>query len=62
MTSFIGRRLLAVVPLLLLVTVVVFSLILLMPGDPAVALVGLENATEERLAAIRQRLGLDQPI
>jgi peptide/nickel transport system permease protein len=60
--AFVGRRLLAVVPLLLIVTALVFSLILLLPGDAAVALVGLENATEEKLAAIRERLGLDQPL
>jgi peptide/nickel transport system permease protein len=59
---FLRRRLLAVVPLVLLVTSMVFSLVLLLPGDPAVALVGLENASEEKLAAIRQRLGLDRPI
>jgi peptide/nickel transport system permease protein len=60
--GFVGRRLLAVVPLLLIVTALVFSLILLLPGDAAIALVGLENASEERLAAIRERLGLDQPL
>ncbi|SRR6266542_1134201 len=62
MARFVGRRLIAVVPLLLIVTVLVFSLILLLPGDAAVALVGLENATEEKLAAIRERLGLDRPL
>ena len=62
MARFVGRRLLAIVPLLLIVTVLVFSLILLLPGDAAVALVGLENASEERLAGIRERLGLDQPL
>lgn len=62
MARFVGRRLLAVVPLLLIVTALVFSLILLLPGDAAVALVGLENVTEEKLAAIRERLGLDQPL
>jgi peptide/nickel transport system permease protein len=61
-TGFLGRRLLAVIPLLLIVTVIVFSLILLLPGDAAVALVGMENASDETLAAIRARFGLDQPI
>jgi peptide/nickel transport system permease protein len=61
-TAFLGRRLVAVVPLLLIVTALVFSLVLLLPGDAAVALVGLENATEERIAAIRERMGLDRPI
>lgn len=62
MGLFLRRRLLSVLPLALLCTSLVFSLILLLPGDPAVALVGLENVTEERLAAIRQRMGLDRPI
>jgi peptide/nickel transport system permease protein len=60
--GFIGRRVLAVVPLLLIVTALVFSLTLLLPGDAAVALVGMENATEEKLAAIREQLGLDRPL
>ena len=62
MGAFLRRRLFAVVPLVLLTTSLVFSLILLLPGDPAVALVGLENVTEERLAAIRSRMGLDRPL
>lgn len=62
MWSFAGRRLLAVVPLLVIVTLLVFSLILLLPGDPAIALVGLDNVTDEKLAAVRERLGLDRPI
>jgi peptide/nickel transport system permease protein len=60
--AFLRRRLLAVVPLVLITTSLVFSLVLLLPGDPAVALVGLENVTEERLAAIRTRMGLDRPL
>jgi peptide/nickel transport system permease protein len=39
----------------------VFSLILLVPGDPAVTLAG-ENASPEQIVATRQRLGLDDPI
>jgi peptide/nickel transport system permease protein len=60
--AFLRRRLLAVIPLVLLTTSLVFSLVLLLPGDPAVALVGLENVTEERLAAIRERMGLNRPL
>ncbi|OUM90383.1 MAG: peptide ABC transporter [Bacillus thermozeamaize] len=55
------RRLLYVIPMLLVVTLVVFSLILLIPGDPVVALLG-ENATAEKVAQLRAELGLDQPI
>jgi peptide/nickel transport system permease protein len=60
--AFLRRRLLAVIPLVLLTTSLVFSLVLLLPGDPAVALVGMENVTEERLAAIRERMGLNRPL
>ncbi len=62
MTAFLGRRLAAVVPLLVIVTALVFSLVLLLPGDAAVALVGMENPTEEQIAAVRHQMGLDQPI
>ena len=62
MGAFLRRRLFAVIPLVLLTTSLVFSLVLLLPGDPAVALVGLENVTEEKLAAIRERMGLNRPL
>jgi peptide/nickel transport system permease protein len=60
--AFVRRRLVAVIPLVLLTTSLVFSLILLLPGDPAVALVGLENVTEEKLATVRERMGLNRPL
>jgi peptide/nickel transport system permease protein len=59
--KFLLRRLLYVIPLLLIVTFVVFSLILLIPGDPVTALLG-EYATEEKVAQLKQQLGLDKPI
>ncbi len=62
MAAFLGRRLAAVIPLLLIVTAFVFSLLLLLPGDAALALAGLENPSEEQLAAARVRLGLDRPL
>lgn len=62
MGRFLRRRLLSVVPLILLATSMVFSLVLLLPGDPAVALVGMEDASEEKLAALRRRMGLDRPL
>lgn len=55
------RRVLGVIPLLLSVTVVVFLMVRLIPGDPALSLAG-ENPTEEQVAAIRERLGLDAPL
>lgn len=57
----IRRRLLQAVPVLVLATFVVFGLLKLMPGDIAITLAG-ENATEERIAEIRQVYGLDRPF
>ena len=47
------RRLVALVPLLFIVTLVVWGLLLLIPGDPAQSLVG-DSATPEQLAAVRE--------
>jgi peptide/nickel transport system permease protein/oligopeptide transport system permease protein len=60
MTTYIARRLLAVIPTLLGVLLAVFLMVRLAPGDPAQLLAG-EFATPETLADIRQRFGLDQP-
>jgi peptide/nickel transport system permease protein len=59
--KFLLRRLMYVLPMLIITTLVVFSLILIIPGDPALALLG-ENATVEKLALLRSQLGLDQPL
>lgn len=53
-------RLLRIIPVFLLVTVGVFGLAALLPGDPAIALAG-DNATPEQIEEIRVSLGLDQP-
>ena len=60
MFAFLVRRLLALIPVLLLVLVIVFSLVRLIPGDPAVTLLG-PGATEDQIAALRAQLDLDQP-
>ncbi len=57
----IGRRLLQILPVIVLATFVVFGLLQLVPGDIAVTLAG-ENATDARIAQIRQAYGLDQPF
>lgn len=57
----IGRRLIQVGPVVILATLVVFSLLQLVPGDIAFTLAG-ESATDERLAEIRRLYGLDQPF
>ncbi|CAA9584201.1 MAG: ABC transporter, permease protein 1 (cluster 5, nickel/peptides/opines) [uncultured Thermomicrobiales bacterium] len=61
MALYIMRRFVAMVPVLLLVSVIVFSLIHLTPGDPATSMLG-EEATPQAVAALRAKLGLDQPI
>jgi peptide/nickel transport system permease protein len=55
------RRSLTVIPVLLGVSILVFSFVHLIPGDPAVTMLG-ERATPEKVAAVRARLGLDRPI
>ncbi len=61
MLRYAGRRLLAAIPLLLVVPFLIFVLIDLAPGDPAVILAG-EDATPERLAELRTTLNLDQNV
>lgn len=58
---FLLRRLLYSIPLLLVTTLVVFSLMLLIPGDPALAILG-QTATHSEVSALRHELGLDQPV
>jgi ABC-type dipeptide/oligopeptide/nickel transport system permease component len=60
-TTYLLRRLLLMLPVAFLVTVGVFTLIHLTPGDPALILLG-EDRTPEAIAAIHHRLGLDQPL
>ena len=61
MIRYIGRRILVTLPTLWLVTVVVFSMVRLLPGDPAETIAGL-HATQESVAGLRQELGLDRPL
>ena len=61
MTAYILKRLLAMIPVLFLVSLVVFYMIHLTPGDPALAMLG-EEATPEMVAALRHQMGLDQPL
>ncbi|WP_288407199.1 ABC transporter permease [uncultured Herbaspirillum sp.] len=55
------QRLLLSLPTLLLVSMVVFSLLAVLPGDPVAAILGME-ATPEAAAALRLKLGLDDPL
>ena len=61
MASFLLRRLLALIPVLALVLVIVFSLVRLIPGDPAVTLLG-PGATDQQIAGLREQMRLDEPF
>lgn len=60
MGRYIIRRLLSVIPTLIGVTLIIFLFQRIIPGDPAVAMLG-EHATEENVARIREQFGLDRP-
>ncbi|WP_157017152.1 ABC transporter permease [Mesorhizobium xinjiangense] len=61
MAQFLVKRLLMAIPTLLLVALLVFMLVRLIPGDPALILLG-DGADANSVAAINRRLGLDQPL
>ena len=61
MLSYIGRRLLILIPTVLGVATVVFALIHVMPGDPVEVMLG-ETASVADRDVLRQRLGLDAPL
>jgi peptide/nickel transport system permease protein len=61
MHRYILRRLLQTIPVLLLFSVVVFAVLRMVPGDPAVVMLGLQ-ATPEAVERIRGEMGLDKPI
>ena len=61
MTTYILRRVVALIPVLLGISIIVFLLLRLTPGDPATVMLG-ERATPEKVAALRAQLGLDRPI
>ena len=61
MLTFLARRLAQVVPTLFFVSILIFCLQQLLPGDPALILAG-EERDEQALAEIRERYRLDQPL
>ena len=61
MLAYIIRRVFILIPTLLGVSIIVFLMLRLTPGDPAELLLG-ERATEEALQEIREHLGLNEPI
>ena len=61
MWRYVVKRFLTIIPVLFGVSILVFSFIRLIPGDPAIAMLG-ERATPEAIARVRENLGLDKPI
>ena len=61
MFRLILKRLLLLIPVLIGVTFLVFSILSLAPGDPVLVVLG-DNATEEAAEAMRSELGLDKPF
>ena len=66
MQTYIAKRCVLFVPTLIIVTVLVFAILRVVPGDPAMLILGGEEGdddfTEEQLAALRAKLGTDRPI
>jgi len=60
LARYVIRRLIATIPTILGVTIVVFMFLRLIPGDPAVAMLG-EHATEENVSRVREQFGLNRP-
>ena len=61
MIKYIGRRILMMIPILLAVTFIVFTLMYITPGNPAELMLG-QNATPETVAELEKELGLDRPF
>ncbi|WP_232819304.1 ABC transporter permease [Saccharospirillum mangrovi] len=60
-TAYIGRRLLLTIPVLFGLTVIVFFIMAMIPGDPALAILG-SYATPDNVAQVNAQLGLDKPL
>ncbi|THF78715.1 ABC transporter permease [Cohnella fermenti] len=61
MLAYLAKRLLSLVPVLLVITIATFMLIHIMPGGPAAAILGLE-ATQSDTDALNEAMGFDRPI
>jgi peptide/nickel transport system permease protein len=61
LTRYIIRRLLLLVPVLIGISIVTFAMLRLIPGDPALVMLG-EHATDASIEEMKERLGLDRPI
>ena len=61
MSTYVIQRLLQAIPVLFLISAIVFTVTYFIPGDPAMIVLG-QGASEEALQAVRERLRLDQPL
>lgn len=59
--NYIFKRILSLIPVLFVVSIVIFLIIHLTPGDPASVILG-QDATEEQIQDLREQLGLNEPI
>jgi peptide/nickel transport system permease protein len=61
MLAYLFKRILSIIPVLFVVTIVIFMIIHLTPGDPAATMLGME-ATQADIQALNEQLGFDRPI
>ncbi|QSO47846.1 ABC transporter permease [Alicyclobacillus mengziensis] len=59
--AYVAKRILTMIPVLIFLSIMVFSLIHLIPGDPAEIILG-QDATPQALAALRAQMGLNRPL
>ena len=59
--AYVRHRLIQLVIVVFAVSLLTFTFLRLLPGDPAISIAGI-SANEQQLAAVRHKWGLDQPI
>jgi len=59
--QYILRRLVQMIPVVFGITIIIFVMIRAIPGDPAITMLG-EKATDEKIALMREKLGLNEPV
>jgi len=63
MTRYLIRRIAAMIPVLILVSLITFAVVQILPGDVALAILGEELAKDDaRYEAMREKMGLDKPL
>lgn len=62
MREYVLRRLISMIPVLFIVTIISFALLYILPGDPALALLGESAGDAETYEALREEMGLNDPI